>query len=305
MRVSSSVREDRVGGRRPALQRDRAELRLGLPVLVRDVRDVADDEDAGEAGDGEVRLDIDPAATTLGEPGGACDRRGHQPAAPDDATGLDRRAVRQRHVTGADRFHAGPEQEFDAVLLEDPRRVRVALVGEHLEELLPVVDEVDLRPGRQRRELVDHRRVDHLGQRPGDLDPGRPATDDDEVEGALVDEMWIAVGLLERLDDPRLEAVGVVERIQREGVLRPWRPEEVRLGAGRQHEVIPRVGLAVTRRHGPGRGVDRNDLGALGLEPVELGRDLAQRIGDVTARPTSTSRPGRGAAGTGGSRSCR
>ena len=82
-----------------------------------------------------------------------------------------------------------------------------------------MVDEMDLGPRRERRELVDHRRVDHLGQGARDLHPGRPPADDDEVEGALVDQLRVAVGLLEGLDDPRLEAVRVVERIQREGVL--------------------------------------------------------------------------------------
>ena len=91
----------------------------------------------------------------------------------------------------------------------------------------------------------------------------------------------VAVGLLEGLDDPRLQAVGVVERIEREGVLGPGRPEEVRLGAGRQDEVVAGVGLAAARRHGPGHRIDGDDLGALGVELVELGRDLAQRVGDV------------------------
>ena len=87
---------------------------------------------------------------------------------------------------GPDLGHARPQPELDAVLLEDRGRVGMALVGEHLEERLAVVDEVDLGPRGERRELVDHRRVDHLGQGAGDLDPGRAAADDDEVDGALV-----------------------------------------------------------------------------------------------------------------------
>ena len=113
-------------------------------------------------------------------------------------------------------FTPTPRQQLDAVLLEDPRRVGVALVDEHLQELLAVVDEVDLRARRERRELVDHRRVDHLGQGAGDLDPGRPAADDDEVDGALVDEARVAVGLLEGLDDPGL-AGGPRRRANRAG----------------------------------------------------------------------------------------
>ena len=260
----------------------------------------------GKPGDREVRLDIDPAAAALRKPGGAGDRRGHQPAAPDDAAGLDRRSVRQRHVAGPDRLHAGPQQELDAVLLEDPRRVGVTLVGEHLEELLSVVDEMDLGARRERRELVDHRRVDHLGQRAGDLDPGRPAADDDEIDGAFVGEMRVAVGFLERLDDPRPQAVRVVERVEREGVLGAGRPEEVRLRAGGQDDVVPGVGLAacavVTVR---ATGSIGDDLGALRVERPRTPPRSCAADRRCRGPPASTSRPGRAAAGTGGSRSCR
>ena len=92
------------------------------------------------------------------------------------------------------------------------------------------------------------------------------------------------VGLLEGLDDPRLQAIRVVEGIERERVLRPGRPEEVRLGAGRQDEVVAGVRLAAARRHGPGHRIDGHDLGALRIELVEFGRDLAQRVGDVAGR---------------------
>ena len=214
-------------------------------------------------------------------------------------------AVGQGDVTGTDGFHADPHAKVDAVLLEDPRRVGVTLVDEHLQQHCSVVDEMDLRPRCERRELADHRGPDHLGQGAGDLDAGRAATDDDEVEGALVDEARVAVGLLEGLDDPRPEAFGVVERIQREGVLRPGCPEEVRLGAGRQDDVVAGVGLAATRRHGPGHRID-------GRRPRRAwSRTRRTRPRSCAAgrrchrRPASTSRPGRGAAGTGGSRSDR
>ena len=102
-----------------------------------------------------------------------------------------------------------------------------------------MVDEMDLRARRQRRELVDHRRVDHLRQGAGDLDPCRPAADHDEIDCPFVDEIRIAVRLFECLDDPRPQTVGIIERVERERVLGARRPEEVRLGAGRQDDVVP------------------------------------------------------------------
>ena len=53
---------------------------------------------------------------------------------------------------------------------------------------MAVVDEVDLR--RRDREVVvlgGHRLVDQVGERAGELDAGRAAADDDEVERTLVD----------------------------------------------------------------------------------------------------------------------
>ena len=139
-----------------------------------------------------------------GKPAGARDRRGHQAAAPDHAAGLDRAPVGQGHVTRTDGLDADPQAKLDAVLLEDPRRVGVTLVEEHLQELRAVVDEMDLGAWRELGELVEHRRVDHLGQGAGDFDTGRSATDDHEIDGAFVGEARVRVGLLEGLDDPRL-----------------------------------------------------------------------------------------------------
>ena len=64
-----------------------------------------------------------------------------------------------------------------------------------------------------------HRPRDHVGQRAGRLDAGRAAADDDEVERPAVDQRGVAVGGLEHAEDPRAQPLGVVERVQREGVL--------------------------------------------------------------------------------------
>ena len=64
----------------------------------------------------------------------------------------------------------------------------------------------------------------------------------------------------------------------------PGRPEEVRLGAGGQDEVVAGVRLAAARRRRPRHRIDGDDLGALRIERVEFGGDLAQRVGDVAGR---------------------
>ena len=106
-----------------------------------------------------------------------------------------------------------------------------------------------------------HRVVDQVGERAGELDAGRPAADDDEVERALRDQRRVAVGVLEHAEDARAQPLRVVERVERERVLLgPRRVEEVRLRAGGQHERVARDALAVGRRDRARRGVDRRDL---------------------------------------------
>ena len=55
----------------------------------RDVRDVADRVDAGQAVDREVGRDVDAPAAAPRQPGGGGQRRRHDAAAPDHAAGLD------------------------------------------------------------------------------------------------------------------------------------------------------------------------------------------------------------------------
>ena len=91
-----------------------------------------------------------------------------------------------------------------------------------------MVDEVDLGTRRKSRELVEHRRIDHLGQGARDLDPGRTAAHDDEVDGSLVREVESVSASSKAWIVPGLQAVRVVEGIERERMLRPGRVEEVR-----------------------------------------------------------------------------
>ena len=98
--------------------------------------------------------------------------------------------------------------------------------------------------------LAGHRLVDQVGERAGQLDAGRAAADDDEVERARVDQRRVAVGLLEDAEDARAQPLRVVEGVERERVLLgPRRVEEVRLRAGREHERVALDALAVRGRH--------------------------------------------------------
>ena len=95
------------------------------------------------------------------------------------------------------------------------------------------VDDVDLRGVHREVLVLDHHRLaDEVGQRARGLDPGRAAADDDEVQGAGVEQARVAVGRLEDGDDARPQTRRVVERVQRQRVpLGALGPEEVRQGA--------------------------------------------------------------------------
>ena len=66
------------------------------------------------------------------------------------------------------------------------------------------------------------------------------------------------VGVLEDLEQPGPQRLGVVDGVQREGVLLgARRVEEVRARSGGDHQVVAGERLAVRRRHRPRRRVDR------------------------------------------------
>ena len=73
--------------------------------------------------------------------------------------------------------------------------------------------------------------VEHVGERAGGLHAGGAGADDHEVQRALVDELRVAIGVLEHREQPRPESLGVVERVQR---------ERVRVGTRGVEEVRPR-----------------------------------------------------------------
>ena len=181
-------------------------------------------------------------------------------------------AVRQGHVPRADLGDAGAQAQLDAILLEDLGRVLVRLLRERAQDGMPVVDHDH--PGGAHREVAELRReraVDHLRERARDLRAGRARAHDDEGERPLVDERRVAVGVLERGDDARPEALCVGQGVEREGVLGcARRAEEVGLGATREHQVVARVGLTRRRwspcawpgRRSPRRPASRRRWGA-------------------------------------------
>ena len=278
-RLAREVRQHVVTRPAAALLRDRAELGQEVAVRARDVRAVAHGVDARSAVHGEVRLHLDAATGPLRQ----ADPRGLDAAAPHDAARRDRRAVGQRGVAGANLRHPHPHVQLDAFAREHLGDVVVRGRGERAEQDRSRFDEVHAR-GRDREVAVldRHGVPDHVPERAGELHAGRPAADHDEVQRALVEQRGIAVRVLEHADDPRAQARGVVEAVERERVgVRARRAEEVRDRAGGHHEGVAGPGVAVRRRRGARRGIDRRHIGQLHVDVRVLAKQLAHLERDV------------------------
>ena len=87
--------------------------------------------------------------------------------------------------------------------------------------------------------------ADHLRERARDLDAGRAAAHDDEVQRAFLDQSGVAIGLLEHPEDARAQSLRVLERVQGKRVLvGAGGVEEVGLGPGGQDQGVARLSLA-------------------------------------------------------------
>ena len=134
-------------------------------------------------------------------------------------------------MTAADLGEADAEMHLDPLITQHLVHVLVGVVGKRLQQSVAMVDEVDLTSACVEVRVHSRDRVlDHVADRPCDLDSGRATADDHEVERTASDELWISVDLLEQAKDPRTQIGGVVERVERERVLSgAWCAEEVGL----------------------------------------------------------------------------
>jgi hypothetical protein len=188
--------------------------------------------------------------------------------------------VRVEYLSGlegdASRRHGGDRgvgPNVDRPLLERFDHVLPELRFEHREELRPGLDEDDARLLlRSVRVVLGELRAVELGDRSRRLDPRRAATDDDGVQGAVLDHARVVVCCLPPLDEVILELDGVRQRVHRERVLAgPFGAEEVHLGSEAKDEVVV---------------LDRVDLVEAGLACVEVdGGDAGLMDGGVLLMP--------------------
>ena len=132
---------------------------------------------------------------------------------------VDPRAAggRRLHDVDCRRVGAGAQTQRHAPFREHLTGVLVRTVRETAQYNVPQVH--DLNGGARHCQIVvlhGHRLVHHVGHRPGQLSAGGPGADDHEIEGALIDQLRLAVGILERREHARAKPLGIRERVERE-----------------------------------------------------------------------------------------
>jgi hypothetical protein len=183
-------------------------------------REVADDEDLRVAGDGEVGLDLHPAAAIERRVERPAERRAGDARGPDDGFRFQALGA-ERHAAGVDAGDALAEPDRDAEPLELQAcflRQRRRVGRQH------AVGAFDQHHPRSRRvhapEFALERVARDLRERARELDAGRAAADDDEGEpGRALRRVGLALGALESGEHARADVERFVEGLQarREG----------------------------------------------------------------------------------------
>ena len=295
------------GGPLPGLQRHRAELREGPAVGPGDVGHVADRVDAGEAVDREVGGHVEAAAAALRR----ARRAAGEPAAwippahttvrvrisePSESTTRSGHGLRHRQPRAE--LHAAaaraPCEAYSCALLGERRRARPGPGSMRW---------ISARPTSRSWNRSSMTSLMSVGERAGRLHAGGAGTHDHEVERALVEQLS-GCGRRPRTPSRMRERsrCGVVERVQREGVLLGARGVEVvRLatpwrGRGSRRRRCA-VGAVTTVRVAGSTSVtspsSRRPLVACGTCRAASARRRSRR--------PARSPPGRASAGTGGS----
>ena len=175
-----------------------------LAVGLGESREVADDEDLRMARDREVGSDRDASRAVERHAERARERGREDAGRPEDRPGGDPLAAHDDGV-GSDVGHGGALADLDAhAARAAPRAFARELLGKGREDARPGLDEDDARVPRVDRPEVEHEHVPRdLGDRPGELDAGRAAADEDErQQRAAPRGIGLALGLLEGEEDP-------------------------------------------------------------------------------------------------------
>ena len=191
---------------------------------------------------------------------------------------LDDLAVGPRDAHAENHLHAATRERATGHSRQARREAREQTVGGF--------DEHDpCSPDVQRREVLDQHAVEQLDEPSCQLDAGRAAARDHDVEEPVVDERAVDRHPFELVQDPGTQGQGIGEVLQTERVLRHAR-DAVGRGdrSGREHELVVLQRRPLGEVHGPAVEVDVGH----GSQPhVDVPRlashDSPDRMRDVVA----------------------
>ena len=268
---------------------------VGLPRLH---GGVADDEDLGVARDGQVRLDEDPSDAVRRRADGrrrpSARTRGGRTPAPHSTVRAGMRSSRPRRPPASTRHPvrvdgrdpgAGPDLDAEPLELALGRGRPVRRVGR--QDPVHRLDEDD--PGVARvdgPEVAPERVAGDLAERPGELDAGRPAADEDEGHPRPAPlGVGLALGGLEGDEDPPADLGRVLDGLEARRDGRPVVVAEVGVvGAGRDDERVVGDRAAVGQQDLALLRVEADGLAEDDRRVALLAQDRAQRLGDLARR---------------------
>ena len=225
----------------PLLEGDRRHLRIRPTLAVVRRGQVADDEDVVVTRGPQVGPDDDAPAWTALESGQLGQRRRFDARRPDQAGRGQDVASFEVHPAGSDAVDRAVEPHLDPPLAQRVEGRLLRLFGEPGQQVVHGLDEHDSRPAHVEVMEVAGQHVEELDQCPRQFDTRRPAADDHEGEGALVDDFRLGRRPLELSQHMSPQGDGVLDRLQRKSVLfHTGDAEPARLGAGGHDEVVVR-----------------------------------------------------------------
>ena len=212
-------------------------------------------------------------------------RRRGDPGRPDQGPAFDRFITDQRAVGVAAR-NLDPEPQLDPEPLQRLRRHRRQTRRKARQQPRSGLDEDDPRRGRvDMAKVAGERRLGELGERPGELDPGRAAADDDKgQEPAALGIVLAVFGAFEGEQDAPPHRGRLLDRLQRGGDRRPLVMAEIGVArAGRDHELV--IGqAAVADQHRTAVEIDAADRAEHDIGVRLPSQNAADRPGDVGRR---------------------
>ena len=257
-----------------------------LAVGAIDRHGIADGEDVGMAGNGEVGVDLQTAGAVGldAQPFGG--GRGAHAGGPDDGLGLQPVAAIDDTIGAA--FGDGLVQHhLDADAFQRALRVGREIVGEPRQHAGAGFDQHHARAlGVDVAEVGRQRVLCQFGNGAGEFDAGRTGPDNDKRQPCRAPlRIGFALGTFEGDQDPPPQRGGVLQRLQAGRERLPFVMAEIGVaGPGGENQRVVGQGVAVLEQHALFRRIHAAHRGEQGRDFGTAAQQIADRPGNLRGR---------------------